>query len=62
MSAYLKVIQRLAKENGIELAEKDIQEMAAAIDGMDADNIDKVTAKFSKFANTISGSVDTKID
>jgi hypothetical protein len=62
MAQYLKVVQKLAKENGISISSSRIRELSKAIDKMDADNIEEVTGKFSKFAEKLSSGVDRAID
>jgi archaellum component FlaC len=52
----------LAQDNGIELTEAELEEMANTISGMNVNNIDQVTDKFNTFAETISTKADTAID
>lgn len=62
MQQYLGVLKELAQDNGIELTEQELQDMASAIESMDVDNIDSVTEKFEIFADTVSTRADTAID
>ena len=62
MQQYLGVLKELAQDNGIELTEQELQDMASAIESMDVDNIDSVTEKFETFAQTVSTRADTAID
>ena len=62
MSQYLQVLKQLAQDNGIELTEQELAEMATAINGINVDNVDQVTDKFNNLAQVISSRADTAID
>lgn len=62
MQQYLQVLQKVAKENGIALDPTKISELASQINGMDANNIDEITNKFSVFAEEVSGTAKTAIE
>lgn len=54
MQQYLIVLQKVARDNGIKLSGTMVESMSAAIDGLDADNIEQVTEKFGRFAQVVS--------
>jgi division protein CdvB (Snf7/Vps24/ESCRT-III family) len=61
MSAYLKKIQELAKANGLSVSRKQVQELRAAIDGMNAENIEEVADSFAAFSENLGKGTDGKI-
>lgn len=61
MQQYLGALQKLAQENGIKLSESMIKSMSNTINGMNVNNIEQVTQRFSNFAQVISGKANAAI-
>lgn len=61
MTAYIKQIQSLAKEKGITLSTKSVNDLLKKVEQLDGTNLNSVTQAFSKFASTIDGKVDAAV-
>ena len=58
MQQYLQVLQKLAKEKGIENLGTEFEDMQNDLDKMDISNIDQIIGKFTTFSKTIQDEVD----